>query len=128
MDLTVRTETFGAGNQSWLGSKHGTDACRTVTIDREALAKETHYPDGRLKSGLPLAKVGDTYVPYAAGGANGAGVLAGFLFTDQPIREQGSGGSGDIVAPLLDHGRVILSKLPATVAADADTTGLFVFV
>ncbi|WP_100485609.1 potassium transporter [Mycobacteroides abscessus] len=124
MDLTVRTETFGAGNQSWLGSKHGTDACRTVTIDREALVKETHYPDGRLKSGLPLAKVGDTYVPYAAGGANGAGVLAGFLFTDQSVRD----GGGDIVAPLLDHGRVILSKLPATVAADADTTGLFIFV
>ena len=124
MDLALSTETFGAGNQSWLGSKHGTDACRTGTIDREALTKETHFPDGRLKSGFPLAKVGDVYVPYASGGANGTGTIAGFLFTDQSVRD----GGGDIVAPILDHGRVILSKLPAPVAANATTTGQFVFV
>lgn len=124
MDLTVRTETFGAGNQSWLGSKRGTNECRTGTISRAALTKATHYPDGTLKSGYPLALVAGKYVPYAAGGSGGTNVLAGFLFTDQQVRDTG----GDIVAPILDAGRIKIAKLPAPVAADATTTGQFVFV
>ncbi|MCH5645156.1 potassium transporter [Gordonia sp. ABSL49_1] len=124
MDLSLRTETIGAGDQSWLGSSHGTDACRTVTINRSALTKGTHYPDNRLKSGMPLALVSGKYVPYNAGGSGGTEILAGFLFTDQSVRDTG----GDIVAPLLDHGRVKLAKLPFTVTASATTTGQFIWV
>lgn len=131
MDLNVRTETFGAGNQSWLGSKRGTNECRTVTIRRAALTKNTHYPDGTLKSGFALAKVTDSgkekYAPYNSAGSDGTEVLAGFLFTDQQVRDTG----GDIIAPLLDAGRIKLAKLPSTspaVAADAETSGQFVFV
>lgn len=124
MDLTFRTETFGAGDQSWLGSAHGTDAARTGTISRAALTKNTHYPDNRMKSGYPLALVSGKYVPYNSAGSGGTEVLAGFLLTDQSIKDTG----GDIVAPILDHGRIRLSKLPATVAATATTTGQFVFV
>lgn len=131
MDLNVRTETFGAGNLSWLGSKRGTNECRTITIKRSALTKNTHYPDGTLKSGFALAKISDSgkekYVPYNSAEDDGTEVLAGFLFTDQQVRDTG----GDIVAPLLDAGRIKLAKLPATsptVAATATTTGQFVFV
>lgn len=124
MDLTVRTETFGSGDQSWLGSAHGTDAARTGTISRAALTKGTHFSDNRLKSGLPLALVDDKYVPYNSGGSDGTEVLAGFLFTDQPVRDTG----GDIVCPILDHGRIRLSRLPFTVEATATTSGQFVFV
>ncbi|QLF84146.1 capsid decoration protein [Gordonia phage Pytheas] len=127
MDLTLRTETIGAGDQSWLGSAHGTDACRTVTINRSALTKATHFPDGRLKSGFALALVSGKYVPYNSAGSGGTEVLAGFLFTDQAVRD----GGGDIVAPLFDHGRVKLAKLPSTsptVTASATTSGQFIFV
>lgn len=124
MDLTPRTETFGAGDQSWLGSAHGTSSCRTVTITRSTLTEGTHYSNGQLKSGFPVAIVANKAVPYASGGTGGTNVLAGFIFTDQSVKV----GGGDIVAPLLDHGRIRLSKLPATVAATATTTGQFVFV
>ncbi|TWS20783.1 potassium transporter [Tsukamurella asaccharolytica] len=124
MDLTPRTETFGAGNLSWLGSKHGVDAARTVTISRSALTEATHYPKGYLPSGTPLALVDGKAVPFNAVGTGGTEVLAGFLLTDQQVAK----GGGDIVAPLLDHGRVILSKLPAPVTASATTSGQFIFV
>lgn len=124
MDLTFRTETFGAGDQSWLGSAHGTDAARTGTINRSTLTKNTHYPDNTLKSGFPLALVSGKYVPYNSAGSGGTEVLAGFLLTDQSVKDSG----GDIVAPILDHGRIKLSKLPVAVLATATTTGQFVFV
>lgn len=125
MDLSVRNESFGAGDQTWLGSAHGTSSARTVTINRSALTKATHFPENRLKSGFPLALVAGKCVPYNAAGSGGTEVLAGFLFTDQSVKDTG----GDIVAPLLDHGRIRLSKLPvAGVLATATTTGQFVFV
>lgn len=120
--LAPRVESFGAGDQSWLGSKHGTDAARTVTIDVTAAASK--IANGVIKSGEPLAIVDGLAVPYNAGGTGGAEVLAGFLLTDQPV----IAGAGNVVAPLLDHGRIILSKLPSTVAADATTSGQFIFV
>ncbi|HLT11821.1 MAG TPA: hypothetical protein VK028_13630 [Micromonosporaceae bacterium] len=117
-----RVETFGAGDQSWLGSKHGTDAARTVTIN--VTAASAKITDGHIKSGEPLAIVDGLAVPYNSGGSDGSEVLAGFLLTDQTV----TAGAGNVVAPLVDHGRIILSKLPSTVAADATTSGQFIFV
>jgi hypothetical protein len=229
MDTAVRTEVIGAGDQSWLGSHHGTNACRTITIDKATLVAETHYPDGYLKSGLPLGKItaSGKYGPYGgranevqtinlgsatagtitigvegettaaiaynataaavqtalellsnvnpgeivvtggplpgtitltfggrfagtnvaavtvtptgltggtvtvatttAGGSavsDGRETLVGFLFTAQHV------GSGDIVAPLLDHGRVIETKLPTAIddAARTAVAGRIIFV
>ena len=117
----LKTETFGAGDQSWLGSAHGIWNCRTETIDISAFTAGTHYPNGYLPSGLPLAKVAGLLVPYASGGSGGAEILAGFLFTDQTVD-----GAADFAAPLLDHGRVKTANLPVaftkpTAANDATT-------
>src|SRR5688572_22563807 len=103
------SETFGAGDQSWLGSSHGIHECRTETLDISAFTSGTHYPDGYIKSGTPVAKVAGVLVPYtvAEGTTTGAGVLAGFLFTDQAVV-----GTGDFAVPLLDHGRVKAAKVP----------------
>ncbi len=125
MDLSPRIESFGAGNLSWLGSKRGTNECRTGTISRSSLTKATHYADGNLKSGFPVALVAGKYVPYASGGAGGTNVLAGFMLTTQQVRDDST---ADIVAPILDSGRIIMAKLPFPVAATATTTGQFVFV
>ena len=48
-------------------------------------------------------------MPYdkTEGTVTGAGVLAGFVLTDQPVV-----GTADFPAPLLDHGRVVVSKVP----------------
>ena len=105
----LTSETFGAGDQSWLGSSHGIHECRTETLDVSAFTEATHYPDGYIPSGTPVAKVGGVLVPYTSAEATttGAGVLAGFVFTDQPVV-----GTGDFAVPLLDHGRVKAAKVP----------------
>lgn len=118
--LAPRTETFGAGDQSWLGSRHGTDVAKTVTLAPAAWSAKV--ADGRIKSGEPYAMKAGLAVPYDASKSDGTEVLAGFLFTDQPA----DAARGNIAAPGVWHGRIILSKLPSTVAADATTSGQFV--
>lgn len=102
-------ETLGAGDLSWLGSGHGIRNGRTVTINLSAFTAGTHYPNGYIPSGTPLAIVSGLAVPYtsAEGTTTGAGVLAGHLLTDQRVV-----GSGNFSAPLLDHGRVKSAKVP----------------
>jgi hypothetical protein len=112
----LRSETIGAGDQSWLGSAHGITDCRTETINVSAFTAGTHYPDGFIRSGQPVAKVGGLLVPYDGTEATvtGAGVLAGHIFTDQPVS-----GTSNLPAPLLDHGRVKAAKVPGTFTAPA---------
>lgn len=68
MDLSMRTEAFSFDDQSWLGSAHGTDAARTITLDTSAFTEGTHYPNGYFPSGLPLGKITSSgkYGPYGA--------------------------------------------------------------
>ena len=82
--------------------------------------------DGRVKSGEPFALVSGLAVPYDATDGSGSGpaaTLAGFLFTDQTVTST----RGNVTAPAIWHGRIILSKLPSTVTAAAKTSGLFVW-
>lgn len=105
----MKTESFGGGDQSWLAGTHGIRNARTVTIDISTFTAGTHYPDGYIPSGLPLAIVSNLAVPYDKTEATvtGAGILAGHLLTDQPVV-----GNVDFPAPMIDHGRVIVSKVP----------------
>lgn len=119
--LNPSTENVGAGDQSWLGSRHGADVAKSVTLDPTAWTAKTS--DGRLKSGEACAIVNGLAVPFNAAGSGGTDVLAGFLLTDQSVRT----GGGNVTAPMVWHGRIILSKLPSTVtaAAAATATGQF---
>ena len=122
--LTPSTESFGAGDQSWLGSRHGTETPKSVTFAPAAWSAKV--VDGRVKSGEPFALVSGLAVPYNAADDSGNGpaaTLAGFLFTDQSVVSA----RGNVTAPAIWHGRIILSKLPSTVAANAKTSGLFVW-
>lgn len=124
------TPELSEGDQTWLASTRGIRNNRTVKLN---VASFTVDPDlGYIPSGTPLALVdsddaGEEAVPYAAGGLNGTGVLAGFLFTDQRV----VAGSPDeyINAPLMDHGRIRISRLPVAFAvpAAAATSGLFTY-
>ena len=118
--LAPRTESFGAGDQSWLGSRHGTDVAKSATLNPTAWASKVD--GGRIKSGEPFALVSGLAVPYDADAETGAEVLAGFILTDQAV----TAGGGNVTFPGVWHGRIILSKLPSPVAADASTSGLFV--
>jgi hypothetical protein len=128
MDISLKTENFAFDDQSWLGSAHGTDAARTVTLDTSAFTAGTHYPDGYFKSGIPLGKITTTgkYGPYNDAAADGTEVLAGFLFCAVDIP---SATTTDIGAAMLVHGVVIESKLPVVVnaAGKADVAGRIIF-
>jgi hypothetical protein len=105
----LKSETFGAGDQSWLDSTHAMRNSRTEVIDISAFTAGTHYPNGFIPSGTPLAKVGGMMVPYtsAEGTTTGAGIFWGHLLTDQPVV-----GTVDFAAPVLTHGRVKSAKVP----------------
>lgn len=127
----LRQETFGTGDMSWLGSTHGLRNARTAILDISTFTAGTHYPDGYIPSGTPVALVAGLLVPYDKTEATvtGAGILAGFVLTDQPVV-----GTADFAVPLLDHGRVIVAKVPysggfvapAAAAKKAATTIVFV--
>lgn len=127
----LRQETLGSGDMSWLGSPHGLRNARTAILDISAFTKATHFADGFIPSGTPVAVVGGRLVPYDKTEATttDAGVLAGFILTDQPVV-----GDADFAVPLLDHGRVNVAKVPypggfaapAAAAKKAATTIVFV--
>ena len=112
----MKSETFGGGDQSWLGSTHGIANARTEILDISAFTANTHYPNGYIPSGTPVAKVSGVLVPYDATEVTttDAGVLAGFILTDQPVV-----GTADFDVPLFDHGRVRVAKLPVAFTAPA---------
>lgn len=129
MDLSTKTESFMAEDQSWLGSPHGVgDMARSITLDTSAFTEGTHYPDGFLLSGLPLGKITATglYAPYDNGAATGIEVLAGFLLTPQKVPADGT---TDIGGSLFEHGIVIEANLPIAIdaAGKADVAGRIVF-
>lgn len=105
----LTSETYGAGDQSWLRSPHGMYDAKTELLDVSAFTAGTHYPNGYIPSGTPVAKVGGLMVPYtsAEGTTTNAGVLWGHLLTDQKVS-----GSNDFAVPVLRHGEVVAAKVP----------------
>lgn len=122
------TETFGNEDQSWLRSKHGTDAAETAVLDIASFTKATHYPDGYIKSGEPLGKVTATglYGPYDGTATDGRETLVGHLFTTQGVRD----GGGNVVGSILTHCKVVEARLPHPVdaAGKADVAGSIRYV
>lgn len=105
----LSTQSYGGGDQSWLGSTHGINNARTETIDISTFTANTHYPNGYIPSGTPVALVSGLAVPYdvTTGTTTGAGILAGHLLFDAPVS-----GTADFPAAILDHGRVKAAKVP----------------
>lgn len=114
------TEYQGSSDPSWLGSAHGTDATRTITLDGTKFTAATHAPLGFIKSGTHLAQVTATKI-YGAydkdDTTTGLGVCVGFLYGDHAFAT----GDTKIPAALLDHGRIRESRLPFTIDATGKT-------
>lgn len=130
-----RTESFNAADLSWLASGHGIWNGRTETVDISAFTAATHYADGVLPSGAPVALVGGVLVPYdkLEATVTGAGILAGFLLNAYQITTPGASVTGpDFAAALLDHGRIKSSRVPhafvAPVAAAKRAATSFIYI
>lgn len=99
MSFAFKKVDIPADDLTWLGSKHAVNDARTVTVDGTKLTK---YADGYIPSGIALTEGEDgLFVP-----ATDAAKVDGFLLTHQ--RHD----AGNIVAPLLDHGRILVDRLP----------------
>jgi hypothetical protein len=127
MDLNVRSQSFVSEDQSWLGSRHGTNAADPITLDGVLMATVADA-DGVVKSGICIAKVTATgrwgpYNPGAVDGRAGSATSApGFLFTVAQLRDPMKGDAStvtnNVAAALLWHGEVVQAKLPIQGAGD----------
>lgn len=129
MDLTIRSDTFGADDKSWLGSAHGTDATIPVTLDTSAFTAGTHYPSGYFKSGIPLGKItaSGKYAPYNDANTDGTQTVAGFLYA--PVKAP-TDNTIDPAGAMLVHGMIRESRLPIALDANGrtDVAGRFVLI
>lgn len=116
MDISVRKDTVLSENRSWLGSAHGTEATRTVTLDTGKFTGNK-ISNGSILSGLVLGRITATglYGPYDNAATDGREVAAGFLFNTIPV----PAGTTKVGAPLMEHGVVIEAELPAGHGLDA---------
>ena len=121
MFLGPTTTEYALDDKPWLGSADGTQATETITIDLDLFTKNTHYPEGVLLSGIPLAQNTTTKLwgPYAAGGANGLDKMEGHLYGAQRVVD----GVKRYSAALFTRGKVRLSRLPAALRPDANGQG-----
>lgn len=125
MDISVRDQVWGGDDRAWLGSQHGTDSNRTITLDVAKFDKTKHYPTGKIPSGIVLGRITASFLygPYDPAASDGRETAAGFLFNSTVV----PAGATRLGAPLLDHGAIDESELPANsgwdAAAKADLAG-----
>lgn len=99
MNLSPSVEAFGSTAPAWLGSAHGAEYARTVTLNLENFA----LFDDIIPSGVPLKEDADgRFSPVEAAGD----ALAGFLLTEQANK------GGYQVAPMVWHGLIKTDRLP----------------
>lgn len=99
-----QTETFGPGDQSWIGPGSAWQAGRTEWMNTTDFA--TKAKNGVIPSGTALALVDGQLKPYNGAGGDDTGKLIGFLLTAQPAN------AGKIAVPVFDQGRVVVRLLP----------------
>lgn len=115
----LRNESFGSGDQSWIGAPHGMYDTLTVAIDPTLFTAGTHYPDGYIKSGTELNIADEKAVgPYTGD----PGEKLAFLYTDQQVV-----GTGQFGAPAYAHGVIKVDNLPNQSFAVPTGATAFVF-
>ncbi|MER7922186.1 head decoration protein [Streptomyces sp. NPDC096057] len=115
MDLSLKTISYSQDRKDWLGSQHGTDVLRSITLDVSTFTKATHYPDGYLKSGLPLGKItaSGKYGLYDDTKSDGRQTLVGLLWTGVEVIDHRGTASTSVGGSMFVHGFVKTSALPA---------------
>lgn len=119
--MRVKTETFGGGDLSWLGSNHGTDNARTGTFVTANFTAATHYPDGYAPSGLAVNCADEANLkPWT----DAVGEELGFLLFDQSV----DAGDAKFAVPVIRHGIIRKANLPVAITTATGTVGQFTFV
>jgi hypothetical protein len=123
MNLGLITESFSQDRRDWLASDHGTDIAPSVTLDVSTFTAGTHYPDGYIKSGIPLGKItaSQKYGLYDDTKTDGRQTLVGFLFTGVEVVTRRGATLSSAVGSMLVHCAVKESKLPVAVDAAGKT-------
>lgn len=114
MDLTLKSISFSQDRRDWLGSQHGTDVLRSITLDVSTFTAATHFPDGYLKSGLPIGKItaSGKYGLYDDTKTDGRQTCIGFLWTGVEVVDHRGKASTFVGGSLFVHGFVVTTKLP----------------
>src|ERR1700750_2882337 len=64
INAQIRKTTFGAEDQSWLGSRTGTEDPDSITLDAAACIAIAEFASGTVPSGIPLKRAGSgRYAP-----------------------------------------------------------------
>lgn len=114
VDLTVESGSFGLDSREWLGSAHGTQATRTVTIDcddfiGQNIGGAVLAAGDFLPSGVKLGSAdGVTFVRSMAAAVDGSEDAQGHLYSGVTLKA-----GRRIGVALYEHGKVRVSKLPA---------------
>jgi hypothetical protein len=132
MNLGLITESFSQDRRDWLAGDHGTDIALSVTLDVTKFTAGTHYPDGYIKSGIPLGKItaGGKYGLYDDAASDGRQTLVGFLFTSVEVVTRRGATLSSAVGSMLVHCAVKESKLPVAVdaAGKVDLASRVIFI
>lgn len=109
MDLTPQKTTYVLDDNSWLDSKHGTDAGEPVTLDLSTF-DATQFANGFIPSGCCLGLITATgfYGPYDDTAVDGRAVYVGQLYGGVKV----NAGSTKAGGMLLKHCFVKENKLP----------------
>ncbi|MFD7776669.1 head decoration protein [Streptomyces sp. NPDC059753] len=132
MNLGLITESFSQDRRDWLQGEHGTDIAVSVSLDVSKFTAGTHYPDGYIKSGIPLGKItaGGKFGPYDDAATDGRQTCVGFLFTGVEVVTRRGATVASAVGSMLVHCAVRESKLPVAVdaAGKVDLASRVIFV
>ena len=117
-DISVRSTSYGVDNRDWLASRHGEDMTVGLTLDIALFTKNTHYPEGYVRSGQPLGRVTATglYGPYDNSANDGREVCRYLLFSFVRAIDPNNGNTlAKVGGAGYLHGLVKESKLPVAI-------------
>ncbi|WP_053065480.1 hypothetical protein [Micromonospora sp. RV43] len=130
MDISLRTTEFFVEDQSWLGSRDGTDVTQGMTLYLPSFTPAIHYPKGYIPSGIVVARI------TSGAGAGMHGPYAGSTSESQTVTITGgpTGGTwtltfnGETTAGIpfnatADAVRAALAALPGINATDIAVSG-----
>lgn len=113
----LKTESWGVGNTTWLGSSHGIENARTATMDVSTFTKATHYPNGYFPSGLIVNAASEASIKPWTGAV---GEQLGFVLFDTV-----TDGVTDGPTAILRHGIIITGKLPVALTVGSGSAAGF---
>lgn len=110
-------------DKTWAASAHGFDTAGSGTLDVSAFTAGTHYPNGYIPSGTPVAKLGSgLFGPVTAAGEGAAATFDAIILEAVTVRD----GQTKATFAALDHGIVHGDRLRGSVAGAVPAAGVLI--